>query len=145
MTTTRPRPPAISETRSRGPAALAVAAVVLVAALVGVVLLADRAGDDDTPPVTDVQEADASDETYAAVETDMAKDEVEELLRPALPVDTRVLERYEDLEPQTPAAECVYYERGGGVAGELYRFCFDEDELVDKTVILPDEPGITEP
>ncbi len=42
---------------------------------------------------------------------------------------------------ETVDAECVYYDRADGRAGQQYRFCFDEDLLVDKTVLLAGYPG----
>lgn len=50
-------------------------------------------------------------------------------------MDAAVLERYQQRSPETPAASCVYFQ---AELEELYRFCFVEDQLVDKTVVLPD-------
>ncbi len=59
-------------------------------------------------------------------------------LRPALPVEGRVLDRYEERSPETVASSCAYYDGEDLAAEEMYRFCFVEDELVDKTVVFPD-------
>lgn len=96
----------------------------------------------ETRPVEDVEEGAVSEEAFAAVEVGDTKEDVTTALRPALPVDTRVLSQYELREPETPSSSCVYYETELGEADDLYRFCFVEDELVDKTVILPDQPGV---
>lgn len=91
--------------------------------------------------VEDVREGSLTMEAYDNVELGAQKEEVLSELRPALPVDTRIVDRYESRSPATVAAECVYYERSGGRAGESFRFCFDEDVLVDKTVVLAGDPG----
>ena len=118
-----------------------------VAALIGLVvfLLLGNLLEETTEQGLETPEADRPDvsqEAYAAVETGGTKEDVLSALEPAIPVDTRVLSESQLREPETPSSECVYYESAGGLADDLYRFCFVDDELVDKTVILPDQPGV---
>lgn len=91
--------------------------------------------------VQEVHEGSLEIEAFNAVDLGTPREEVLTSLRPVLPVDTRIVDRYEGRAPETVAAECVYYERYGGRAGESFRFCFDEDVLVDKTVLLAGDPG----
>lgn len=119
-------------------AAAALAAVALVVFLV-FSQLAQETSDDVAVP--EVREGSLEIEDYEAVELGTPKDEVLSALRPALPVDTRIVDRYEGRSPENVAAECVYYERYGGRAGESFRFCFDEDVLADKSVLLAGDPG----
>lgn len=79
-------------------------------------------------------------EVYAAVTLGIDKEALTERLLPARPVDTRVLQEYQLRSPQTPASSCVYYRSEGDPPEDLYRFCFEDDRLVDKTVVLPDKP-----
>jgi hypothetical protein len=120
-------------------AAGAVVIFVLAAFLFFGNVLAD-AGDEPVP-VREVREGRLSEAAYAAVELGATKEDVLTALRPVLPVDTRVVERYELRDPETVAAECVYFDREDGRAGQQFRFCFAEDLLVDKTVILAGDPG----
>lgn len=94
--------------------------------------------DDASGNVTDVAEGAVPQDVYDGIEPGADKEQLLERLRPALPVDTRVLARYQERSPETVGSSCVYFEAAGGQADSLYRFCFVEDELVDKTVILPD-------
>ena len=96
---------------------------------------------DEPLPVEEVREGRLSEAAYADVELGATKEDVLTALRPVLPVDTRVVERYEVREPETVAAECVYFDREDGRAGQQFRFCFAEDVLVEKTVILAGDPG----
>ena len=102
-------------------------------------VLAD-AGDEPVP-VQEVREGRVPQAAYAAVELGATKEDVLTALRPALPVDTRVLERSELREPEPVTAECVYFDRADGRAGQQFRFCFAEDVLVEKTVVLAGDPG----
>ena len=102
-------------------------------------VLAD-AGDDPLP-VQELREGRLSEQVYAAVEVGMTKEDVLAALRPVVPVDTRVVERHELRDPETVAAECVYYDREDGRAGQQFRLCFAEDVLIGKTVILAGDPG----
>ena len=102
-------------------------------------VLAD-AGDEPVP-VQEVREGRLSQDVYADVELGAKKEDVLTALRPVLPADTRVVDRYELRDSRTVAAECVYYDRQDGRAGQQFRFCFAEDVLVDKTVILAGDPG----
>ena len=70
-----------------------------------------------------------------------SKEDVLSALRPVLPVDTRVVDRFERRAPETVSAECVYYDRADGRAGQQFRFCFVDDVLVDKTLLLAGDPG----
>lgn len=139
-----PRHPGARE-RDRG-AGLAwvlggVAAVAVV--VLGVFLIFSQLAQETTDEVAvqEVREGSLEIEAFDAVEVGTPKEEVLTSLRPVLPVDTEVVDRYEGRSPETVAAECVYYERYGGRAGESFRFCFDEDVLVDKTVLLAGDPG----
>lgn len=102
-------------------------------------------GADEPVDVDEVREGSLTVEQYEAVDLGAQKEELLTELRPAMPVDTRVIDRFEGREPETIAAECVYYERSGGRAGEQFRFCFDEDVLVDKAVLLAGDPGVDSP
>lgn len=123
--------------------------VAVLAGLAGVGLAAfllldnifEGTADDPAVPVTDVDEGEVPQDVYDDIDVGARKEDLLDRLRPALPVDTRVLERYQQRSPETVGSSCVYYEAAGGLADELYRFCFVDDELVDKTVILPDEQG----
>lgn len=115
-------------------------AVVLVVLIVLGDLLADNVDAEDV--ATGVDEGAVSAAAYDEVQLGDQKEDVQEALRPALPVDTDVLERYQQRSPETVAASCVFYEAAGGPADALYRFCFSEDRLVDKTAVLPDEAGV---
>lgn len=122
---------------------LGLAAAVALALLALFLLLGNVLADagDDPAPVEQVREGRLSQAAYADVELGERKEDVLTALRPVLPVDTRVVERYELREPETVAAECVYYDREDGRAGQQFRFCFVEDVLVDKTVLLAGDPG----
>jgi hypothetical protein len=124
------------------------AGVVLLAVLVfvGFGALVEEGTDDDVQAA--VQEAvdeggpvEVSEEAYARIERGMSKEQVQALLRPARPVDAAELDEYRLREPETVAAECVYY-AGPSTRDILYRFCFEEDRLFDKTFVLPDRDGI---
>ncbi len=123
-----------------------VGALVLVSALVVGVLVAVGTLLDETievpveQEVTDVAEGEVPLETYATVDLGTPKEEVLDLLLPAIPVDAVVLERYDLRSPETPAASCIYFDTVPELADQLYRFCFVEDLLVEKTVVLTDAP-----
>jgi hypothetical protein len=91
--------------------------------------------------VQEVREGRLTDAAYADVELGARKDAVLTALRPVLPVGTRVIDRYQRAATERVAAECVYFDRADGRAGQQYRFCFVEDVLVDKTVLLAGDPG----
>jgi hypothetical protein len=115
----------------------------VVAVLVVVFLLFGQLaqlGSDDVA-VQEIREGSLTADAYEAVQLGAVKEDVLLELRPVLPVDTRVVDRYEQREPATVAGECVYYERYGGRTGELFRFCFEQDVPVDKTVLLAGDPG----
>jgi hypothetical protein len=78
-------------------------------------------------------------EAYDSVRLQAPKEEVLAALMPAQPVDLRVLDRYEQRSPETLSASCVYLDSEGVRVGALHRFCFPEDVLVGKTVVLPKE------
>ena len=124
--------------RLLGAAGAVVASVLAVFLVLGNVL-AD-AGDEPVP-AQEVREGRLPQEAYQAVELGATKEDVLTALRPVLPVDTRVLERYEVGAPETVAAECAYFDRADGRAGQQFRFCFAEDVLVGKTVVLAGDPG----
>lgn len=115
----------------------------LAAVVLGVFLVFTQLAQETTEEVAvqEVREGSLEVEAFDAVEIGTPKEEVSTSLRPVLPVDSRIVDRYEGRSPGTVAAECVYYERYGGRAGESFRFCFDEDVLVDKTVLLAGDPG----
>lgn len=136
----------VSEQKTRAAWKLIAAAVVSVAVLglAAFLLLGSllsEAAEDTATPVTDVDEGKVPQEVYDDVAVGVDKEELLALLRPARPVDTRVLARYQERSPETVGSSCVYYEAAAGLADDLFRFCFIADELVDKTVILPDDPG----
>ena len=122
---------------------LGVAGAVVVVLVAAFLFLGNVLADvgDEPVPVEEVREGRLSEAAYADVELGAVKEDVLTALRPVLPVETRVLERYELREPETVAAECVYYDRADGRAGQQFRFCFAEDVLVEKTVILAGDPG----
>lgn len=143
-----PQPPAATTRRTpdRGGAALlllgaaaTVAVFVLGAFLVMGNFLTD-AGEEPAEAV-EVLEGRLSDEAYAAVQLGAVKETVLTSLRPVLPVYARTIDRYQLRDPETVAAECVYYDRADGRAGQQFRFCFAEDVLIDKTVLLSGDPG----
>lgn len=101
----------------------------------------NESADDTAVDVTDVEEGKVPQEVYDDVEPGAEKEELLARLRPALPVDTRVLARYQARSPETVGSSCVYHEAAGGLADDLYRFCFVDDQLVDKNVIVPDGVG----
>ena len=117
--------------------ALGVVALGLVAFLAMGNLLA--ASTDDEQRVTDVAELAVPEDVYREITLGIDKEALTERLLPARPVDTRVLERYQSRSPETVASSCVYYEADSRNADSLYRFCFEDDRLVDKTVVLPDD------
>lgn len=121
----------------------AVAAVVGGLVLLGAFFLLAQLADEtqDVPVATPAVEEQLSEAAFAAVPLGAEKEEALQALLPVQPVDSRLVDRYEAREPETVESECVYYEREDGAADERYRFCFAEDVLVDKTVVLPDEPG----
>lgn len=136
MTTpTRTRP------RATGSLLVVVAVATLLVGLVLVFVAAEVLSDDE-PVAEDVREQ-ATEQAYQSVETGMTKEEIQQALLPARPIDVKVLAEYQLREPETPSASCSYYESEGGTADDLYRFCFVDDRLVDKTVVLPESDGVT--
>ena len=119
---------------------LAVLGVALALALAFFLFLGNVLGDDDEV-ATNVIEGKLTEEAYAAVDLGTPEEAVLQALLPVRPRETRVVERFEGREPETPSASCVYYDRQDGRLGQQYRFCFVDDLLVDKTVVLPDEVG----
>jgi hypothetical protein len=118
---------------------VAAGAVVAVAvAFFGIGALIDSGADGGVTGVGDVRTGKLSAERYAAVEPGTPKEEVLASLRPLQPVDVQILDRYESRSPETVATSCVYFDSEGVRPGAQYRFCFDEDVLVDKTVVLPE-------
>jgi hypothetical protein len=99
--------------------------------------------DRDPPPadgtVTDVEEGKVPATAYRSVSLGASKDAVTEQLLPARPVDSRILDRYEDRSPEAVATSCAYYESEPPPADDLYRFCFEQDRLVEKTFVLPED------
>ena len=122
---------------------LGVAAAVVVVLVAALLFLGNVLADvgDEAVPVEEVREGRLSEAAYSDVELGATKEDVLTALRPVLPVDTRVVDRYELREPEVVAAECVYYDRADGRAGQQFRFCFAEDVLVEKTVVLAGDPG----
>ncbi len=135
--------------RRRAAWTVVVGALVLISALVlGVVVAMGALLDETTEDVvveqevTDVVEGEVPPETYASAELGTPKEEVLNLLLPAVPVNALALERYDLRSPETPAASCVYFDTVLELADQLYRFCFIEDLLVGKTVVLTNaSPG----
>lgn len=89
--------------------------------------------------VTDVPEGKVPERAYRSVSLGARKNAVTKQLLPARPVDSRVLDRYERRAPETVATSCVYYESEAPPADDLYRFCFEQDRLVEKTFVLPED------
>lgn len=116
---------------------VAAAVAVLVVAFVGIGALVSAGREDDRALVDDAPVQRVSAEAYESVELKTPKEEVMAALRPAEPVDVRILDRYEERSPETVASSCVYFDSEGVRVGALYRFCFEDDVLVDKTVVLP--------
>lgn len=124
----------------------AVIAVLVVVGLLVFLLLGNvlkDTVDQGAPDVTDLDEGAVSEQEFTDVSLGNPKEDVLRELRPAMPVDSRVLDRYQQRSPETVQSSCVYYESvpDGAVTDALYRFCFVEDELVAKDLILPDEPS----
>lgn len=126
--------------RSVLPRLIAVAAGVVVLVVAAFLFFGNVLAEEE-PVVLEEREGRLSADAFAAVELGETKEDVLTALRPVLPVDTRVVDRYQDREPETVAAECVYYDRQDGRAGQQYRFCFVEDVLVGKTLVLAGDPG----
>lgn len=106
-------------------------------------LLAQLADETQEVPVAAVTvEEQLSEAAFAEVPLGAEKEQALQALLPVQPADTQVVDRFQGRSPETVAAECVFYERADGAADERYRFCFAEDVLIDKTVVLPDEPGV---
>lgn len=136
---TSPPPRSTVRTSSLVPLLVAVAAAiaVVVVAFVAVGALISAGSEADAGAVTDVPTQQVSAEAYERVDLKTPKEDVLRALQPAEPVDVRILDRYEQRSPETVASSCVYFDSEGVRVGALYRFCFDEDVLVDKTVVLP--------
>lgn len=141
------RPPGAAPGRpasESGAAAALLAVLVAVALAVGVGAFLGLGGSvdatQDTPlPALRDQVVPVSAAAFAGVALGAPKEKVLAQLRPAQPVTTRVIDEFEQRSPETVAAECIYYEKEQATSGELFRFCFVRDELVDKTVAYPDE------
>ena len=137
MPTPAPRPPVSTTPLLPLLVGVAAAIALLVVAFVAIGALFTAGSEADSSAAEDPLRARVTTEAYEGVELGTPKEDLLAALRPAEPVDVRVLDRYEERSPQTPAASCVYFDAKGVRAGALYRFCFDEDVLVDKTVVLP--------
>ncbi len=122
--------------------ALVLATALVLGVVVAMGVLLDETAEDVAveQEVTDVAEGEVPPETYTSVELGAPKEEVLDLLLPAIPVDALVLERYDLRSPETPAASCVFFDTVPELDDQLYRFCFVEDLLVEKTVVLTDAP-----
>lgn len=120
----------------------AAAVVLLVAVFLGIGQLVND--DDADVPVTasqEVQQGELTEQAFEDVELGVTKEDLQASLRPVQPVDAAVLDRYDLRAPETVSASCVYYE-GQDLPNEaLYRFCFEDDVLVDKTFVLQTEPA----
>jgi hypothetical protein len=145
---TNTAPPRTDRTRSSLLALVglaAAAALLLVVALLGIGALVDAGSEESSEPLTepaaDVRLEKVSAQTYESVPLDATKEDVLAALRPAEPVDVSVLDRYDTRSPETLASSCVYFDSEGIRVGALYRFCFSNEVLVDKTVILPRDEG----
>ncbi len=140
------RPAAPRRTADQGGAAalvLGAAATVVIVVLAAFLFMGNFLAGLGEEPVQarEVDEGRLSDTAYASVDLGTAKEAVLTSLRPVLPVYSRAIDRYQLREPETVAAECVYYDRADGRAGQQFRFCFAEDVLIDKTVLLSGDPG----
>lgn len=118
---TRPQSGGIAPILAAGLAAL------LAVTLVGFLLVGDGGGDD--LPVEDSIPA----ATYREVVLGVDREALTERLLPARPVDPAVLDR----SPEPVDGDCLHY-RVAGRDQELYRFCFEDDRLVAKSVLTPD-------
>jgi hypothetical protein len=144
--------------RGEGGVTVAVAAtfaVVAVAVLVYVLGVAGNADDEPSidpvlspeagagaqtaPELGRTDEFEVAADAFAEVSIGVDKDTLTQTLRPALPVTTRIIDRYQLRSPETVQASCVYYEAADLGEEVRYRFCFVEDQLVEKTVVLDDE------
>ena len=128
---TRPRDAGVS-----APTASAVGAIVLVAALVGFLLLTGIL-ERDPPSPQDVQGRGVPAATYQDVVLGVDEEALTERLRPEEPLDPRAVGRDPAEAPRGDS--CLYYAARGD-AQDLYRFCFEDDRLVDKAVVVRDEP-----
>lgn len=77
---------------------------------------------------------------YSVITLGIDEEALTERLSPARPVQV-------DAEGDAPGVtsepfdgSCLFYEAAGRPAGDLYRFCFEDDRLVDKDVLSPDDP-----
>jgi len=114
--------------------------VVLVAGFLGIGQLVN--GDGREAPVAISDQGQLTEQSFEDVELGVTKEDLQASLRPVLAVDGAILDRYDLRSPETASASCVYYE-GRDLPNEaLYRFCFEDDVLVDKTFVLQTEPGI---
>ena len=118
---TRPQSGGIAPILAAGLAAL------LAVTLVGF-LLVDDDGTDDLPAERGIPAA-----TYRDVVLGVDREALTERLLPARPVDAAVLDR----APDPGDGECLHY-RVADRDQELYRFCFEDDRLVAKSVLSPD-------
>lgn len=82
-----------------------------------------------------------SEQAFEAVELGVTKEDLQTQLRPVLTLDARILDRFDLRSPETVSASCLYYEGEDLPQEALYRFCFDQDELVDKTFVFTEEAG----
>jgi hypothetical protein len=134
--------PPPSTSRTTGPQALAVGGVVLLVLIVVVGLTVDAFRGDEPAPTSDPAQG-ATQEAFASLEPGRDKEDALRAMLPAEPVESRTLSEYQLRVPETPAAECAYFETAVSPADDLYRLCFDGDRLVDKTTLLPEPDGVT--
>lgn len=134
--------PSGGSTRSRN-GVLAGLAVLVLAVVAVLALVVQVAGQGDDDGAVEDRAVPLSQEAFDAVSVGEPKEEVLSRLEPATPVDSAVLDRFDLREPPAVAAECVYYESEGGPADDVYRLCFADDVLRDKTVVLPPGDGVT--
>jgi len=118
--------------------------VVLVAGFLGIGMLVN-AGDDPEAPGTateEVRQGQLTEQAFEDVELGVTKEDLQASLRPVLAVDAAILDREDLRSPETASESCVYYQ-GEDLPNEaVYRFCFQDDVLVDKTFVLQTEPGL---
>jgi hypothetical protein len=118
------------------PAASALGALVLVVALVAFLLLSGVL-ERDAPSAQDEQGRGIPAAAYQDVVLGVDREALTQRLRPEEPLDPRAVGR----DPaETPRGDsCLYYVALGD-AEDLYRFCFEDDRLVDKSVVVRDAP-----
>jgi hypothetical protein len=116
--------------------ASALGALVLVVALVAFLLLSGVL-ERDPPSAQDAEGRGIPAATYQDVVLGVDEEALTERLRPEEPLDPRAVGR----DPrETPRGDSCLYYAARGDARDLYRFCFEDDRLVDKSVVVRDEP-----